>query len=426
MLELPYGRGFLRAEAPARWRVRRLPKPAIAGGQSETAVVIDALDNPVGAPRLCEFVRPGERTAIIVPDKTRISRTELCLPLILDRLRDAGISDLDITIVFARGTHSPQSADVRKRLIGEDAFSRFRTIDHDAREDSDMALVGGTSAGTPVRLNRAVADADKVIAMGAITHHYFAGFGGGPKLLMPGVAALESAVANHRLTLDENGLFNASCRDGVIEGNPVAEDIRDAVRFFPPCVYLGVVLDPAGLIARAFYGGILSAHDSGCQAADAMYRAPIHEAADLTVVSAGGAPRDSTFIQAHKALHRAGYATKEGGSIILAAACDEGFGNGAFPDWFRHAGRNSLKQALRDGYTMNAHTAVAMMDKASRFRILFVSEMPDEDALLMGMKPCRSLDEAFSDAAAELPGGADALVIENGSIYVPTMIEKEN
>jgi lactate racemase len=404
--------------------MHRLRIAPVHTGHAEADVVRAALDAPVGAPPLERFVKAGESVAVLVPDKTRLCGVPLFLPLLLERLHAAGLTEEDIAIVFACGTHRGQAEAEKRAIIGEDAYERYRVHEHNARDEGGTVLLGTTRFGTAVRINRLVARADKVISAGTIVHHYFAGYGGGAKMFLPGVAAYSSAVQNHRRTLTAEGRFHPACRDGNVAGNPVAEDLDDAWRFFPPTWAFTALLDAEGRIAHALCGGARETHRRGCALVDAMYRVDVPALADCSIVSAGGYPKDVNFIQAHKALHRAQAVTKEGGAIICVAECRDGIGNERFLEWFDYADGDELRDALAAKYSMNAHTAVAQRDKTTRHPIFFLSTMPDDTVRRMGMTPCATLQDAVDAVAALQPGIRSVHVIENGSLAVPRVVEE--
>lgn len=419
-LHLPYGSGVQNAEAPRHWKLRTLRTVPHTGGRSERSVVMDTLAAPIGAGTLEDTVRPGENILILVPDKTRRCRTDVFLPILLETLAGCGIPDEAITILFATGTHPPQTPEERIALLGADICARYRVCEHDARDAAAQEYAGTTAAGTEIRLNLLVRAADRVIATGTIVHHYFAGFGGGAKLFVPGVAAHETAVTNHRRTITPDGRFHPGCTDGAVKGNPVIGDILDAVRFLPPTWYFAALLDEGGRIVDGVCGDLIAAHEEGCRRVDAHYRVDVERAADVVIVSTGGFPKDINFIQAHKSLHHASYVTREGGSMVFLAECREGVGNDTFLPWFDLPDGAPLREALLQRYAMNAHTALAMREKAARFDIHMVTALPDEVVRRLGMQPQPSLAAALAAVAAR-QSGTDALVIENGSLLVPRL-----
>ena len=421
MLQLAFGSGVQRAVLPQDWQVSTLGSAPFHAGASERSIIEQALSSPVAGPALTDFVSPTNSILILVSDKTRRCRSELFLPVLLERLADAGIPDEHIALLFATGTHPTQSEEERRSLVGDAVYDRYRVYEHDARDPGYCVLVGTTEAGTEIRINRLVAAADRVIATGTIVHHYFAGFGGGAKLFVPGVCAYETAVANHRRTITSDGRFHPGCGDGITEGNPVISDIVDALRFMPPTWYFAALLDEHGRIADALCGDLLPTHEEGCRRVDARFRVEVDEPYDLVIVSTGGYPKDINFIQSHKSLHHAAYVTREGGSILLVAECREAMGNDALLPWFDIQDDDEFRRALLERYRMNAHTALTMREKARRFHIHAVTAMDSALVQRLGMRGHETLQAAVDKLDRDLAGGARVLVIENGSLYVPRL-----
>jgi lactate racemase len=417
----PYGETEQSGREPDGWRVRPVTLHATTVACSEYSTIHSALDNPVDAPHLRDFVLPGERVVILLPDKTRVCGAGQYLPELLNTLAARGIRDNDITLFFACGTHTAQSESERRAIVGDVLYERFRIEENASHDEASYVHVGTTAMGTPVQLHRTVASADKVIATGTIVHHYFAGYGGGPKLFMPGSASYLTAITNHRRTLTPDGHFHTGCQDGTLIGNPVAEDIFDAIRFFPPSWYFAALIDAEGRIARAVAGDLLSAHRQGCRMIDDMYRVEVNQRADVTIVSAGFHPKDINFIQAHKALHRASRVTKPGGCIVFLADCRDGIGNDAFLSWFDIASDAEFRRAILDRYSMNAHTALAMREKARDFSIFFVTGLDPASVQRMGMTWCASLDDALQRVAQQYGPSPLVYTIPFGSLVLPTL-----
>ncbi|MBI5647062.1 MAG: nickel-dependent lactate racemase [Ignavibacteriae bacterium] len=418
MIELRFGTAVQQARPPAGWRLQRLRIAPPRGERSEAAVVTAALD--AAQDDLAVFLEGAGGVTVLISDHTRLCRSEVFLPALLARVHAAGVPVDATTLLFACGTHRRQSEAEQRAILGDGIFARYRVADHDCRDGQSMVEVGRTRYGTRVSVNRIAAEAERIIATGTVVHHYFAGYGGGAKLFVPGVAAYDTAVQNHRRTLTADARFHTACRDGSFEGNPVADDIMDTLRFMPPSRAFTALLGPDGRIIDALCGGVAEVHAAARARVDALYRTTVSEYSDITITSCGGAPKDVNFIQSHKTLHRASYITKPGGSIICLAACSEGIGNTSFLPWF-DVPHERLAEAIDAGYTMNAHTAVAMRDKAERFRVYLVSTLPHGEVRRMGMTPCETLQEALDQAAATLPADASAYLVENGSLLVPSV-----
>ncbi len=418
-LSLAYGAGTQHAAHPDNWNITTLRADPFTTGRPEPFLVEEALRHPVGATPLEEWTAAGDRILILVSDKTRRCRTHVFLPRLLARLEQAGVPDAQIRILFATGTHPPQTEREQRDILGDDVFARYAVFEHHARDEERCVHVGTTAAGTDIHINRLVVESDRVIATGTIVHHYFAGYGGGAKLFVPGVAAYSTAVANHRRTITPDGGFHPGCEDGRIEGNPVITDIHDAQRFMPPAWYFAAILNVEGRIAECVCGDLAEAHARGCVVIDNHYRPAFDMPADLVVVSAGGYPRDINFIQSHKSLHHAHYAVKEGGCIVLLAECREGLGSESFRRWFEYPSREAFRHALLNDYSMNAHTALAVLEKSDRFRIIIVSALDDDTVRLMGMEPAPDLTHALRLAADRMPSDPGVTILENGGLIVP-------
>jgi nickel-dependent lactate racemase len=265
-----------------------------------------------------------------------------------------------------------------------------------------------------------VADADHIIVCGTVVHHYFAGFGGGPKMIMPGCAGYESIARNHALSIDPAELrLHPGCGDGKVEGNPLQEDLREAFKFIDVSFLLHTILNSRNDVIGAVAGEPLQAHAAGCRIVDDIYRVPIREPADLVIVSCGGYPKDINFIQAHKSLHHAFGAVRPGGVIVLVAACAQGIGSPTFMEWFDYPDPNHLHHALRHHYKINGTTALSTMQKAREAHIIAVTSLPVEVVRKLGFSPAASLAEALQTAQGLLPESYTTFVMPSGSLAVP-------
>lgn len=382
-------------------------------------VVREILEHPIGSPPLREVVRPGQQVVVVVPDRTRRVRQEVYLPILLDYLNSAGIPDKHITVVFAIGYHRGQTREEMEAVVGSEVSGRVELVNHNCHDRSAMAFLGMTTRGTPVWLNRRVVEADRVILTGGIVPHYFAGFGGGAKALNPGVAARETIAANHLLTLRSEGGtgLHPLCRDGVLEGNPVYEDIVESARMHPPHFLLNLVQDMQGEVVAVFAGDYLKAHRVGCRFVREHFFVPIREKADMVVVSCGGFPKDINFIQSHKSVHHGFYALRPGGTMIVLAECPEGVGSPTFLDWFDCDDLVSLRRKLQERYTINGHTALVTLEKALSARIILVSRLDPGVVERMRMVPAGSLKEALD--LVDRGQGLSTYIIPHGAVTVP-------
>lgn len=399
-------------------RPKELPSPA-----SEEELVREAMENPVGAPKLRELVRPNETACIIVGDMTRLwVRHHVMVPLILDELNRGGIPDENITVISATGAHREQTREEHIKLIGEAACNRVKVVDHNCKE-SELADLGTTTHGTPVRINKHVADADRVIITGGIVYHFLAGYGGGKKAIMPGVADYEGIMANHRLALNPDGPgLNPNVCAGKLHGNPLADDMTQAVRKVGVDFLVNAIVNEEHKIALAVAGDPLAAHEKGCALVDHYFGVPIAAQADLVIASCGGYPKDINFYQTYKTAHNMVPAMKKGGVGILLSESCEGVGNELFYTICSHYAHNDEREnALRCDFEIASFMGYTQLVWAQENRFIAVSSLPEEQLREMGMMPAKSLDEALAIAKEWLGHSFKAYIMPEGSTTFPIL-----
>jgi len=400
-LEFGYGHGVQTVEVPDRNLAAVLTSNPMEHARRGEAAVRYALQNPIGAGPLRELVKPGQKIAIVTSDISRPLPSYEVLPAVLDELYAAGCAKKDITVIFALGSHRKHTEEEQKKLAGERAFGEVRCVDSNV---DDCVHMGVTSSGTPVDIDRNVAEADFRICLGNIEFHYFAGYSGGAKAIMPGVSTREAIQQNHRMMVSPD-----ACA-GKLEGNPLRADIEEAGAICGIHYIVNAVLDEHKHIVYAVAGDVTAAHRVGCAYLDQMYRKVIPARADIVLVSQGGAPKDANLYQTQKALDNAKHAVKKGGTIILMGACPEGFGSAKFEQWLTSAPTaHSMVERIGREFELGGHKAAAIGMVLEDADIDFVSEMDDELIRSIFLTPRPSAQAAF-DAAMERYG-ADATVI---------------
>lgn len=326
-------------------------------------IMSDALGNKIE-----KFAGKNDRVGIVIHDNTRVSGLNVYLPMILRQLSKLGIPKKNIVIFVATGSHRGfRIEDLRLKI--ED----YKIVINNAFRKSQFFYAGKTRRGTPVWINKGLSQVDKVIATSGVLYHYFAGYGGGPKILMPGLAAFESIAANHKLTLTKDGNFNPKCRNGNIKDNPVYLDIVDSMRFFPATLYFGTILNSEGEIIKAFCGDIIKEHKRAANFLDSIYKVRIKKKADIVICSAGGYPKDINLIQSHKSIQNAIAAIKEGGTLICLAECSGGVGSKTLLKFFQYKSIDELKKNILKNYSLNGQTALSFWEKLLRIDIRLVS-----------------------------------------------------
>lgn len=410
-IDFGYGSSIQRVEIPERNLIGILEPNSVTHEHCGKEAVYAALAKPVGAPLLRKKAKPGQKIAIIVSDISRPVPTVELLPPVLEELRHAGCRTEDITIVFALGSHRHHMEEEQKRLVGEDVYERYRCVDSDPE---DCVHLGVTKNGTPVDITRSVAEADFRICTGNIEFHYFAGYSGGAKAIMPGVSSMAAIQSNHRLLVCDGAYA------GRLEGNPVREDIEEAGEICGIDYIVNVVLDEHRRIIYAVAGDVIAAHREGCRYLDRMYRKPLRERADIVLVSQGGAPKDVNLYQTQKALDNAKYAVRKGGTIILIGACREGLGSTKFAQWLSEApNAHSMIERIQQNFELGGHKAAAIAMVLEKARIDLVSEMDDALVRSIFLNPQPSAQAALDQAMERYGKNATVLALPFGGATLP-------
>jgi len=381
------------------------------GSLSEQDILLQALTHPLGAPLLGEIVKPGEKVVIVTSDITRPMPTAMVLPMVVDTLNQARVDDKDITVVFGLGIHRKHAAEEHAMLAGQELYDRITCVDSDP---DAVVHLGETSRGTPVDIFRKVVDADRRICLGNIEYHYFAGFSGGMKAIMPGISTRRAIQANHSRMVEESAIT------GKLEGNPVREDIDEVYRFLPVDYIMNVVLGEHKNIINAFAGDVFQAHRAGCAYLDSLYKVEIDAPADIVIVTPGGFPKDINLYQAQKALDNAKHAVKEGGSIILLAACREGLGEEVFEHWMLNAPNpHHMIEDIQKNFELGGHKAAAIATVMEKAKIYLVSEFSPDFTRRLFMAPFPDIQTALAQALHEQGPDADILVMPYGGATLP-------
>ncbi len=418
-MELKYGSTSFKLDLPPNRLAGVIVPSLVPPPEIPEDIIRRALDSCQS--HLCSF-KAGEKVVIVTSDITRYTGSEIYLPLLVERLNNCGIADRDIEVLIALGIHRKQTDHEHQKILGQ-LYGRIRVIDHDCDDHNQLSTIGTTSNGIRVSINRRAVEADHLILTGTISFHYFAGFGGGRKSVLPGIASRQACMASHFAVLNPgNGSGkNPLATTGNLEGNPVHQAMLEGCAMAEPDFILNTVLTPDKQIMAAFAGDWRQAHEEGCRFYRERFAFPLEQKADLVIASCGGFPKDINLIQAHKSMEYASQAIKDGGVMILLAECRDGFGNATFFNWFRHKRLDEFEAALREQYEINGQTAYSALQKAQRFRIILVSQFPERQVEEMGMIPARTLDGAMSLALPMLPSDWRAFLMPEAGSVLPVV-----
>ena len=410
--ELPYGESTVKVELPEKGFVGEYHPQRQSITDSENALVEKALNHPVGTERVEQLVKPGQKVVIVTSDLTRPCPSDVLLPHVIDRLNKAGVNDEDITIVIALGLHRKMTEDELQKAVGKSIYERIRVLNHDV---DNTVYVGTTTRGTRVEFFRPVVEADFRICLGNVEFHYFAGFSGGAKAILPGVASAKTIRQNHSHMM-EDGAEAASIYD-----NPVRMDIEEGVSFLGIDFVLNVVVDEHHRVIDAASGDWIKAHRILAERLEKSGLVPIEEPLDIVIVSAGGYPKDINLYQAQKAIDNCAGVLKPGGRMILFAECPEKYGSKTFKEWITSGKKPAeLVEGLKENFVLGGHKAAAISKvvlKTSEIFLVTNKEFAEEK--LVGIRCFDNPTEAVKEAFGEKGMNAKYAVFPLGASTLP-------
>jgi len=416
IVEFGYDKSIIELDLPEE-NVVAVLKPNILSYEADFSEVKElerSLIEPIGSLGIEKIVRPGETVAIITSDITRPVPSYKILPVLLKRLYGAGIRKEDVTIVFALGSHRPHTEKEMRTMVGDEIYDSILCVD----SVDDFILVGTSSSGTPYEIFGPVVRADRRICIGNIEFHYFAGYSGGAKAIMPGVSTRAAISANHsKMVLPE-------AKAGALEGNPVRDDIEEVANFVAIDFILNVVLDEKKHIVKSVAGHHVKAHREGCKYLDSMYLVNIPARADIVIVSPGGYPKDINLYQAQKALDNAKHAVRKGGIVIWLASAKEGLGEHTFEKWMLgHKNAGDMIPHIQENFQLGGHKAAAIAIVLESARIFLVSDLAADFIRRCHLEPYSDAKEALHEAFRVLGKNATIIAMPYGGSTLPRLSE---
>ena len=415
-IELPYGKGSLPLDVPDENLLEIVvPKEFIQPGQPEL-MIKEALQKPLGTDRLSKAVNPGETVAIVIDDYTRPCPTKMLLPPVLEELRLAGVIDSDILIIVATGTHIPPSADLIKEIVGDKVYRNYMVTSNDVI-NGEYLTVGKTKRGNEVQILKDFIEKDFKILLGDIEYHYFAGYGGTRKSILPGISSKETIQRNHSLLFEKH-----SCM-GVIKENMIHQEMNEAMHLAGADFALNVVQNSQHRIVGAWAGNPELVMDVGVKLVDSMYRHEIKERPDIVITAANGDPHDINLYQAMKAMYTACQVIKENGVIILVAECKQGHGSQLYMDWLeKYKTAQEIRDALNKNFIIGAHKAYYHRRTVEAHPVICVSSMEKKQVEnFFHFKYAADINEALRQAFALRGQDAKIMVVPQGTTTLLTM-----
>ena len=413
--QLKYGETMVNVDIPESKFYGVLYPKELPGVKDPIFAVKQALASPIGSVSLKQMIKEkkAKDVVILVSDITRPAPSYILVPPIIDELVESGITYSDITVVFALGIHRKMSENEKRKLVGEYVYSKVKCVNHNV---DDCVYIGTTTRGTPVEVYRPVAKADFVIATGNLELHYFAGYSGGYKALLPGVCSKRTIETNHSMMVMQGAT------SGKIKGNPVREDIEEAGKLAGVNFIVNAVLNSNEEIVKIVAGDPIKAHREGVKCIDKMYKRKIEKKADIVIASPGGYPKDINLYQAQKGLDNASHAVKDNGSIIFIAECREGLGQPTFESWMKKAkSPDEPIKWLQKHFILGGHKAAAVCRVLEKAKVYLVSNLDRTTTEDIFLTPTRSVAEALNSTLIEYGDKAKILVIPYANSTLPCL-----
>lgn len=415
-INLAYGQGHLPIDLPED-RTTVIEPANLPGLKDEKQAIFDALCGPIGARPICDIITPPDKVAILFTDVTRATPNERIIPWLLEHLSD--VPRENITLINQLGTHRPNTKEELETLLTPEVVANYSVVNHEPENSAALTQLGETKTGAPALINTRVVEADVRIVTGFIEPHFFAGFSGGPKGIMPGCGGLETVMSNHgyRNILSPRSTF------GVTEGNPLWEELRDIALRVGPSFLLNVTLNEQRDITGVFAGDLLKAHKLGYEFVRKSAMQKVDKPADIVVTTNSGYPLDMNLYQGVKGMSAGARIVKEGGLLILACECREGVPfDSPMDKLLKSVGSSEeiLSMLATPGFVRpeqwQAQIQAVIQRKAE---VLVHSSLPDDIIHGAHLKPCHDISATVKARLEELGPDARVAVLPQGPLTIP-------
>lgn len=418
---LAYGTEYLPIEIPEQNLLGVVESRNISTSTSEKEIIGNALKNCIDSDNLSDIItrKAAQNAVIVVNDITRPTPYKAILPPLLKEIEKAGIPPEKIKLVVATGIHRPHTQQDNLNIFGEEICSGYSIENHNC--DTNLKLIGYLSNGMRLIINKTVAEADLLVTTGVVALHYFAGYSGGRKSILPGVAARELIEANHQMMNDERACL------GNYTNNPVSDIMLEAARMTGVDFILNVVTGSHHEAVFCAAGDLYEAWIKAVEYCQKLNVVDIADRADIVIAGCGGYPKDINMYQAQKALDAAVLAVKPGGIIILAAECREGLGEKTFADWLDNAHcPEDIYRRFNTKFELGGHKAYAICRVLKRADIVLVSKLNDETVRKMFLQPAKNIQEAINMAIKKCGSNAKIIFMPEASRLAVKIVRMAN
>ncbi|MGD2200682.1 MAG: nickel-dependent lactate racemase [Candidatus Bathyarchaeota archaeon] len=418
-VSLPYGKGWLKAEVPSRNLVTVAEPKPIEPIPDPRSALERTLEEPIASESLLTLAEDCRKPCIIVSDSTRPTPSGLITETVLKTLNDAGVSDHDVKVVIATGLHRASTAEELRERLGAAVFRRVGVVNHYARDADTLVEIGRTSRGTPVWINEVVNGCDLVIGDGYIEPHFFAGYTGGGKNILPGVSGFETIKANHGTPM----IDHPEARAGILCGNPVYEEIVEGAKLGGLDFSINVTLDPQKRVSGIFTGEFEEAHRKGAHFLDERVKVGVPRA-DIVITTNGGFPLDRDLYQAVKGMTVGEAVVKEGGVTVIASECVDGVGHPDFRELVEnHETPEEILETIRTpGFFMVDQWEAQILARVLiKCEVICVTGVAPQTIRKMHMTPARDIGEALEIAMDKVGRSPEIVAVPGGPSIIPTV-----
>ena len=417
-MKLKYGRGEVELTLPDKniLQVLNMKEEEVLSNPEEKLKYL--LKNPISSPSLREliFQKKAQKILIIVNDITRSTPYKIILPSLLSELEESGVKKEDIIFIVATGIHRGNSKGELSNIFGEDLISNYKFINHNA-DSIDLQYLGKLKSGNELWVNSLVSETDFIITTGVIVPHYFAGFSGGRKSILPGICGRKTIETNHSQMVHQNA------RAGNLKDNPVHQEMQEAAEKVGVDFNINVITSEHNEIIEIVAGELYKSWLKGIEICKKTYLCPITQKAEVVIASAGGYPKDINVYQAQKALDNAYQAVKSGGTIILLAECTEGYGEPIFEQWIKEAeSPEDIIKRIKEKFVLGGHKAYGIARVVKEVEVILISSLPPEKVRKLFFIPMRNISPAIDYVKNKYGKDLQAYILPSGNTVVPQLI----
>jgi len=415
-IRLAYGKRGLDINLPEEGLTIIEPE-FVPGLSNEKKAFIDSLRHPLGSPRLKELIKPKDSIAIVFSDITRPVPNRRIIPWLLEELE--GVSKNRVVLINATGMHRPNTIEELTEMLGEEVVRNYRIINHDSQNKDGMVYLGKTKTGGEVWINRDYMRADVKILTGFIEPHFFAGFSGGPKSVLPGVSGERTVMHNHSTKM----LNDPKANWGITYGNPLWEEIREVALMTKPTFIINVTLNKEKEITRIFSGEMNLAHQNGVEFARKTAMRSVPYLFDLVITTNSGYPLDLNLYQTVKGMSAASQIVNQGGTIISVSECSDGIPEHGNYRYILRMGKNPreiLKIVESPGFSMFDQWEAQIQAKIQiRARVYLYSQLPEKEVVACHLEPINDVEATVAKIKKESGDNLRIAVLPEGPMTIP-------